>query len=92
MKHLCQALIPLCALGAPLAFAAQSYPDRPVRFIVPFPPGGGTDALARILGPKLTENLGQTPAPSTPEEFDQQIRAEYERWGKVVKASGAKVD
>ena len=59
MKHLCKALLLLCALSSPLAFAAQPYPDRPVRFIVPFPPGGGTDALARILGPKLTTYLGQ---------------------------------
>ena len=36
--------------------------------------------------------LGQVPSPSTPEEFDQQIRKDYERWGKVVKASGAKVE
>jgi len=44
---------------APLAGAADAYPSRPIRFIVPFPPGGGTDALARILGPRLTEHLGQ---------------------------------
>jgi tripartite-type tricarboxylate transporter receptor subunit TctC len=59
MKHLCKAVMLLCALGAPLAFAAQGYPERPIRFIVPFPPGGGTDALARIMSPKLTEYLGQ---------------------------------
>ena len=40
--------------------AAQSgNPDRPIRLIVPYPPGGGTDAFARILGPKLTEAFGQ---------------------------------
>jgi tripartite-type tricarboxylate transporter receptor subunit TctC len=36
--------------------------------------------------------LGQTPSPSTPEEFTQLMRAEHERWGRVVKASGAKAD
>jgi tripartite-type tricarboxylate transporter receptor subunit TctC len=36
--------------------------------------------------------LGQTPSPSTPEEFAQLMRAEHERWGRVVKASGAKAD
>ncbi len=36
--------------------------------------------------------VGQTPSPSTPEEFQAQIRTDYERWGKVVKMSGAKVD
>ena len=33
--------------------AQERFPDKPVRFIVPFPPGGGTDSLARILGAKL---------------------------------------
>ena len=41
------------------AACAQSYPERPIRLIVPYPPGGGTDAFARILGPKLTEAFGQ---------------------------------
>jgi len=38
---------------------AQSYPKMPIRLIVPFPPGGGNDTLARIVGPKLAERLGQ---------------------------------
>ncbi len=37
----------------------DSYPSRPVRFLVPFPPGGATDAFARILSDKLRESLGQ---------------------------------
>jgi len=38
---------------------AQAYPVKPVRLIVPYPPGGGNDTLARIFGQKLTEALGQ---------------------------------
>ena len=50
-------------LAAGLAFAssafAADFPKKAVRFIVPFPPGGGTDALARVLGAQLSEIWGQ---------------------------------
>jgi tripartite-type tricarboxylate transporter receptor subunit TctC len=59
MKVFLRMLVVLCSLAAPLAFAAESYPSRPIRFIVPFPPGGGTDAFARIIGVKLAELWGQ---------------------------------
>ncbi|HYS74769.1 MAG TPA: tripartite tricarboxylate transporter substrate binding protein [Burkholderiales bacterium] len=38
---------------------SQAYPTRPVRMVVGFPPGGGTDVVARIISPRLSENLGQ---------------------------------
>jgi tripartite-type tricarboxylate transporter receptor subunit TctC len=38
---------------------AQSYPDKPIRMVVGFPPGGGTDVVARILAPRMSELLGQ---------------------------------
>jgi tripartite-type tricarboxylate transporter receptor subunit TctC len=46
------------ALGSPAA-QAQDYPSRPIRMIVPLPPGGGVDAAARLVGQKLGEILGQ---------------------------------
>ena len=50
----------LCtALVAGNAGAADSYPSRPIRFIVPFPPGGGNDIVGRIVALKLGEGLGQ---------------------------------
>ncbi len=41
------------------AAMAQDYPTRPVTMVVPFPPGGGTDVLGRIVGKRLSETLGQ---------------------------------
>src|SRR5688572_16233742 len=52
----------VAALALSLAGAAlgqERFPEKPVRFIVPFPPGGGTDTLARILAAKLGEQWGQ---------------------------------
>ncbi len=39
---------------------AQSYPTKSVRFVLPFPPGGGTDTLARIVGAHLSKTMGQS--------------------------------
>lgn len=52
----------LSAVALPVMHApsqAAEFPNRPVRFIVPFPPGGSNDVLARFVGSKLTERLGQ---------------------------------
>ncbi|MBI3375948.1 MAG: tripartite tricarboxylate transporter substrate binding protein [Betaproteobacteria bacterium] len=50
----------LTALALPWGNAqSQAYPNKPIRMVVGFPPGGGTDVVARIITPKLSENLGQ---------------------------------
>jgi tripartite-type tricarboxylate transporter receptor subunit TctC len=48
----------LCSLCA-CAAAQEPYPSRPVRFILPFPPGGGTDILGRLIAERLSAQLGQ---------------------------------
>jgi tripartite-type tricarboxylate transporter receptor subunit TctC len=57
-------LICLLALGLPNSSQAQStasdYPSKPIRIVVPFPPGGSSDAVMRLLVPRLSERLGQS--------------------------------
>jgi putative tricarboxylic transport membrane protein len=55
---LAAALAALLALAAP-AVHAEDYPNRPITFVIPFPPGGGIDAILRSMGPRLTERLGK---------------------------------
>jgi len=53
------ACLMLVAAGLPMAAIAQSYPAKAVRMIVPFPPGGNTDIIARIVVPRMAEDMGQ---------------------------------
>jgi tripartite-type tricarboxylate transporter receptor subunit TctC len=48
------------ALAAALGTAAQGFPNRPITIIVPFPPGGVTDPVARLVGQRISESTGQT--------------------------------
>src|SRR5918911_4863342 len=52
-----KAALMVLALMAPAA--AQDYPDRPVRLIIPFPPGGSNDVVGRLVANQLGERLGQ---------------------------------
>ena len=53
-------LLALCAGVSAPALSADAYPDKPIRLIVPYPPGGATDVIGRVLAQELTGALGQT--------------------------------
>ena len=63
------AVIVVLALASMQPARAQSYPDKPIRIVIPFPAGGGPDLVARLIAPKLTEALGQ------PIVFDYRVGA-----------------
>ncbi|MCC6197465.1 MAG: tripartite tricarboxylate transporter substrate binding protein [Burkholderiales bacterium] len=60
LTHCSRALcIALAVLAAPLAFAQGAYPTRPIKLVVPYPPGALTDSLARVIGERLAAAVGQ---------------------------------
>src|SRR5262249_58936904 len=59
MAPVVRGLALLAALALASGALAQSYPDRPVKLIVPFPAGGPADLIARIIGQKLSEDFGR---------------------------------
>src|SRR6266571_537838 len=59
MRQLRVVVLAAFALGFAAPAFAQSWPSKPIKIIVPFPPGNTTDIMARLIGPKITERLGQ---------------------------------
>ncbi len=68
--------MPVCAQTASTG-SGQGYPSRPVRFILPFPPGGPTDILGRIIGQKLAVQFGQPVVPENRPGAGGNVGTEY---------------
>src|ERR1051325_6918133 len=58
LRWLCSLVVLVAALGA-LQAAAQDFPTHPIRIVVGFPPGGGVDLVARLIGQEMGKGLGQ---------------------------------
>ena len=60
-RHLIQASLIACAVAAsPAALAQSAYPNKPITVVVSYPPGGDTDAIARLFAERLSQRLKQT--------------------------------
>jgi len=70
----------LAVAGGVAVAQAQPYPSRPITIIAPFPPGGSTDVVARIMAERMRPVLGQS------------VVAETEKWWPIIKAAGIKAE
>jgi tripartite-type tricarboxylate transporter receptor subunit TctC len=60
MRTRIRALLLIAGIACAAVAIAQAYPSRPIKFVVPFPPGGNLDFLARAIQPKFSVFLGAT--------------------------------
>lgn len=60
LRILATAATAAVGLGPSLAMASDTYPNRPIRLVVPYPAGGGTDIIGRLVGAQLSQRLGQS--------------------------------
>jgi hypothetical protein len=78
-------LVGLALAGLSGSARAEDYPTRAVTIVVPFTPGGSTDTVARMLGQKLEQRLGESFVVEGLRDF---VRSETVRWGRIVEQAG----
>src|SRR5690349_2339532 len=59
IRSACSFAVAVVVLAASSAAHAADYPSQTIKIVVPFPPGGGVDVVARVIAPRLSESLGQ---------------------------------
>jgi tripartite-type tricarboxylate transporter receptor subunit TctC len=87
-------LLSLCTaimLAVPVA-AQQAYPSKPVRLIVPFPPGGANDIVARLIGQRLNDRWARVVVIDNRGGAGGNIGTEIGRWSKVIRESGVRAE
>ena len=87
LLSLCMAIM----LAGPVA-AQPAYPSKPVRLIVPFPPGGANDIVARLIGQRLNDRWARVVVIDNRGGAGGNIGTEIERWSKVIRESGVRAE
>ena len=92
-----KAIVIMLGLAAAVAASspafAHDWPAKPLRFLVPYPPGGGTARTVQLpeVKRKLLEQGGDVVG-STPGELDKVVKGELRRWAEVIREAKIKVD
>ncbi len=77
LRALLAAIVAVCSAGLYDTVAAQSFPTKPIRIVVPFPAGGTSDILTRLIGAKMTESWGQQVLPDNRPGANGNIGADF---------------
>jgi tripartite-type tricarboxylate transporter receptor subunit TctC len=97
-------LLALAAMPARAQSVADKYPEKPIRILVPFAPGGSVDVLGRLLAQRMQEHWGQTVlvenrpgaanmiATAAAAKAEPDVRGETERWGAVIRKLGLRAE
>ena len=91
-------ILGVCLLAVCLDAAGQAvYPNKPIRWVVPYPPAGGADIVVRTVAQRLTENLGQSVVVENRPGANGNVGTDHDQIGnrqvaKVVNVSGARAE
>jgi tripartite-type tricarboxylate transporter receptor subunit TctC len=82
----------LLALAASPPSFGQAWPVKPIRLVVPFPPGGTGDLLGRLAARDMQAALGQTVVVENRAEYTAMVAADVARWAEIVRSANIRAD